>query len=216
MSAEKSAVTIIDYGVGNLTSLRNAFGALSIPVQISSDIKDIESAEKLLLPGVGAFAPAMQQLIELKLAEVIREKARQKTPLLGICLGMQLFFTTSHENGEHHGLGLIPGEVRRLTGVEKIPHMGWNNIEIIDQSSAIMKRIASGTYFYFVHSYYCDPSDQNDVVATCQYGAPFAASVNRENIWGVQFHPEKSQKPGLQLLSNFAAIGKTDATHSSD
>jgi len=216
MSAEKSTVTIIDYGVGNLASLRNAFDALGIPVQISSDPREIESAEKLLLPGVGAFAPAMQRLVDLQLTEVIRQKAKQKTPVLGICLGMQLFFTTSYENGEHQGLDLIPGEVRKFTGIEKIPHMGWNSIEIIDQSSAIMQGIASGTYYYFVHSYYCAPSDHHDVVVTCRYGASFAASVNHENIWGVQFHPEKSQKPGLQLLSNFATTGETDATHPSD
>jgi len=216
MFAEQSRVTIIDYGVGNLASIRNAFDALEIPVQITSVPKEIESAEKLLLPGVGAFAPAMQQLIDLKLTKVIIEKARQKTPLLGICLGMQLLFTTSYENGEHKGLNLIPGEVVRFDGVEKIPHMGWNSIEVADQSNALVQGIPSKNYFYFVHSYYCVPNDQKDVVATCHYGSPFVASVNRDNIWGVQFHPEKSQKPGLQLLSNFAAIGGEDATHSSN
>lgn len=216
MSSVKSIVTIIDYGVGNLASLHNAFQFLGIPVRVSSNSEEIESADKLLLPGVGAFAPAMQKLEDLHLIDVIQKKGKQGTPLLGICLGMQLFFTTSYENGKHQGLDLIPGDVKKFTAVDKIPHTGWNNIKILDTSNALMQGMASGNYFYFVHSYHCVPNDSQAILASCNYGSQFVASVNQGNVWGVQFHPEKSQKSGLHILANFAAMGENDATNPSD
>ena len=206
MSGSDNRITVIDPGVSNLASLRNAIQALDIPVTITSDPGVIEEAEKLILPGVGAFAPAISRLQELELRELIVEKAESGTPLLGICLGMQLLFTTSYENGRHAGLDLIPGEVVKFSGVGKIPHMGWNSADFRGDMNPLAVNLPDEAYFYFVHSYYCVPDEPDDVLATCSYGTEFAASVNRGNVWGVQFHPEKSQKPGLQILKNFAEM----------
>lgn len=197
-------ITIIDYGVGNITSLRNAFAALEVPVTVSQDRREIAAAEKLVLPGVGAFAPAMQRLRELSLDQIILEKSRQHTPLLGICLGMQLLFTTGYEQGQWPGLNLISGQVRRFENVDKIPHMGWNQVQA--HPVALFSAIRPMPYFYFVHSYYCVPEDAANCIATCDYGTPFCAAVQKDKIWGVQFHPEKSQVDGLKLLQSFASM----------
>lgn len=196
-------ITIIDYGVGNLASLRNAFRFLNIPHNITADPDTIEMAEKLVLPGVGAFAAAMQRLEETNLKPVILEKVSQGTPLLGICLGMQVLFSKSYEGGEWAGLGLIPGEVKRFQGVRKIPHMGWNNLYDI-RETPLTKALPAEPFMYFVHSYYCMPKDAGDILARCRYGQEFCAAVHRGNVWGVQFHPEKSQDVGLQILQNFS------------
>lgn len=197
-------ITIIDYGVGNITSLRNAFGALNVSVTVTQDRQAIAAAEKLVLPGVGAFAPAMQRLRDSCLDQIILEKTRQQTPLLGICLGMQLLFTTSSEQGQWPGLNLIPGQVRRFENVNKIPQIGWNQVET--RPVALFSGICSRPYFYFVHSYYCVPEDEVHCIATCDYGNSFCAAVQKDNIWGVQFHPEKSQADGLKLLHSFASL----------
>lgn len=199
-------VTIINYGVGNLASLENALHALDIPVVITSNASVISSSTKLILPGVGAFAPAISKLKELNLNDVIISKANTETPLLGICLGMQLLFSTSYENGKYTGLDLIPGEVVKFEGVQKIPHMGWNSTEFKDTENPLVTGLPDDPFFYFVHSYYCVPENRAHTLATCNYGVEFAAAVNRDNIWGTQFHPEKSQKPGLQILKNFAEM----------
>jgi len=196
-------ITIFDYGVGNLASLRNAFATLGIPVVVTSEIKEIQQSEKLILPGVGAFAPALQKLKQTGMYEIILDKTAQGTPILGICLGMQLFFTKSYEQGEWQGFNFFSGSVQRFSGIDKIPHMGWNTVTIVKQNT-LFAEVQPEPYFYFVHSFFCAPEHPNDISATCNYGLPFCAAVHHENIWGVQFHPEKSQKDGLQLLHNFA------------
>lgn len=198
-------ITIIDYGVGNLASLQNACKYLEIPHQVTAEQSEIHNAEKLILPGVGAFRPAMERLETTGLKAPLLDKIEQGTPLLGICLGMQLLFTTSYEGGTWTGLDVIPGEVKRFEGVHKIPHMGWNSLYDVRQE-ALTSGLPDDPYVYFVHSYYCMPSESQDVLARCKYGQEFCAAVHRVNVWGVQFHPEKSQEPGLQILQNFAEI----------
>jgi len=196
-------VTIINYGVGNLASLQNACKYLEIPHRVTAEPEQIENAGKLLLPGVGAFRPAMQRLEETGLQEIILAKSTNGTPILGICLGMQLLFSTSYEGGTWAGLNLIPGEVKRFEGVQKIPHMGWNRLYEI-RSAPLTEELPDDPYVYFVHSYYCLPEDLADALALCEYGQAFCAAVHRGNIWGTQFHPEKSQDVGLVILRNFA------------
>lgn len=198
-------ITILDYGVGNIASLRNAFAALKIPVELTANHKLIEQAAKLILPGVGAFAPAMIKLKEKKLDKLIISKANEGTPLLGICLGMQLLFTRSFEQGEWQGLDLISGSVEKFEKVDKIPHMGWNLLKNTN-NFFLLKNLQPEPYFYFVHSYFCTPENKDQSIGECEYGGPFCAAVQKENIFGVQFHPEKSQKDGLQILMNFAEI----------
>jgi len=196
-------VTIIDYGVGNLASLGNAFRYLDIPHRVTEDPEVIREAEKLVLPGVGAFAAAMERLQETGLQEILLARVAENVPLLGICLGMQVLFSKSYEGGEWQGLDLIPGEVRRFEGVRKIPHMGWNNLFGI-RETPLTRDLPADPYVYFVHSYYCMPEDAGHILARCRYGREFCAAVHRNNIWGVQFHPEKSQEVGLRILRNFA------------
>lgn len=200
-------ITIIDYGVGNLASLENAFRYLRVPVLVTSEKRRIADAKKLLLPGVGAFAPAMEKLREMSITDLIKEKVDQGTPLLGICLGMQLLFTKSYEQGEWDGLNLIPGEVVRFQGERKIPHMGWNRLEF-QGTDRIIQGLPEEAYVYFVHSYYCIPETREMTIATCSYGERFAAAVRNHNVRGLQFHPEKSQDIGLGMLRNFAANGE--------
>lgn len=196
-------ITVIDYGAGNLRSLENAIKFLQVPVEITSDTKVIQNAEKLILPGVGAFAPAMARLEEKGIDNVLKEKVHAGTPLMGICLGMQLLFTTSYEQGQWDGLNLIPGTVVKFEGVKKIPHMGWNELIDIREDKLTMD-IPASPFVYFVHSFFCTPEDEAHILASCEYGEKFAAAVHRDNIWGMQFHPEKSQNVGLKILQNFA------------
>lgn len=198
-------ITVLDYGVGNIASLRNAFSALKIPVEVTADQKSIEQAEKIILPGVGAFASAIKKLHEKKMDVLITKKANAGTPLLGICLGMQLLLTKSFEDGEWDGLNLISGTVRKFESVEKIPHMGWNLLRKTRETH-LLKNIQSEPYFYFVHSYFCLPDNEKHSIGECKYGTSFCAAVQKVNIFGVQFHPEKSQKDGLQILKNFAEM----------
>jgi len=198
-------VTIVDYDVGNLASLHNAFRYLDVPARITSDAEEVKGAEKLLLPGVGAFAPAMNKLRQLELASILRNKAETGTPFLGICLGMQLLFTTSHEQGEWSGLDLVPGKVIRFREGKKIPHMGWNKLEFVNDD-LITADLPEESFVYFVHSYHCVPEEEESVVARCTYEEQFCAAVRKDNVWGLQFHPEKSQDVGLQMLRNFAEM----------
>lgn len=196
-------ITVIDYGAGNLRSLENAIKYLQVPVEITSDIHVIQNAEKLILPGVGAFAPAMARLKENGIDAVLKDNVNSGIPLLGICLGMQLLFTTSYEQGQWAGLNLIPGTVDKFQGVKKIPHMGWN--ELIDiREDSVTRDLPDSPFVYFVHSFYCTPEKEDHILASCEYGERFAAAVHRDNIWGMQFHPEKSQNVGLKILQNFA------------
>lgn len=198
-------IAIIDYGVGNLFSLKSSFAAIGKEAVVTGNKEEIEKAERIILPGVGAFSDAMKKLEQSGLAEVIKDQAAKKKPLLGICLGMQLLFEKSFEYGEHKGLGLIDGEIRPIAEVIpdslKIPHIGWNALEFKNKTD-IFKYIKSGDFVYFVHSYYAATDDKN-ITAVAEYGYPLTASVMKNNIFGCQFHPEKSGNVGLDILKAF-------------
>lgn len=196
---------IIDYGVGNLFSLSSSLKSVGADAVVTSDINVIRSAKRLILPGVGAFADAMNKLRESGLDAVIKEQAKSGKPILGICLGMQLLFEKSYEYGEHEGLGLLSGEVVPMEGKIpkslKIPHIGWNALFFKRQSS-LFKYINEGDFVYFVHSYYAENCDDS-LIASAEYGRELTAAVQLENIAGCQFHPEKSGKVGLAILKAF-------------
>ena len=199
-------IVIVDYGMGNLRSVSKALEHLGGKIKISSVPKEIEKADKLVLPGVGAFGDAMRELRVLKLPGPIRQHIARKKPFLGICLGLQLLFETSEESPEAEGLGTFPGKVLRFQsrGV-KVPHMGWNQIHI-EQKHPLLKGIPDESFFYFVHSYYALPAEPKLVAASCRYGdEDFAAVLGAENLFAAQFHPEKSQDAGLKILKNFLA-----------
>ncbi len=201
-------IAIIDYGVGNLASVNKAFSFIGVESVITSDPEVILAAGKVVLPGVGAFADAMDSLEKTNMISVIKKVAEKGTPLLGICLGMQLLFDYSTEGGEMvPGLGLLKGRVKQfpLDMGLKVPHMGWNSLSI-KQRDGIFNGIRENSYVYFVHSYYLTAVDLNDVAATCSYGITYDAAVARENIMGTQFHPEKSGDVGLKILGNFATL----------
>lgn len=199
-------IAIVDYGVGNLFSLKSSLDALRQPTVVSGEAGVIRAADKILLPGVGAFADAADKLRASGLADVIVEEAQNGKPLLGICLGMQMLFDKSYEYGEHAGLGLLRGEVRPMEGVIpadlKIPHIGWNALAFTDKPSPLFKYIHDGDHVYFVHSFYAVGCDES-LVATTEYGAPLTAAVSCRNVHGCQFHPEKSGKVGLAILRAF-------------
>ncbi len=198
-------ITIADYGVGNLFSLKSSFAAIGHSVTVTSDADTIRSAERIILPGVGAFRDAARKLEESGLGHVIKEEAASGKPLLGICLGMQLLFDKSYEYGEYNGLGIIPGEIIPVADVIpkhlKIPHIGWNSLDL-KRESPLFAHIKNGDYVYFVHSYYARTSERY-VLATSEYGADLTAVVALDNVYGCQFHPEKSGKTGLSILKAF-------------
>jgi glutamine amidotransferase len=200
-------ITIIDYQMGNLRSVQKGFEKVGHAAAISSDSAEIAQAEKLVLPGVGAFQDAIRELRERDLVEPIKQHIAADKPLLGICLGLQLLFDKSFEDGEHDGLGVLAGEVVRFDVPReyKVPHMGWNQA-IIRQPSPILKGINEGTHFYFVHSYRVVPHDESVIAIEAEYHRPFCAAVCRGNLFATQFHPEKSQSEGLKLLKNFAEL----------
>lgn len=200
-------ITVIDYNMGNVRSVANAFEAFGCEVQITNQVSDIKQAKYIVLPGVGAFGEGMKNLKELGLIEVLNEQVLQKKkPFLGICLGMQLLADEGFEFGHFQGLGWIPGSVKKME-VDNLPlpHVGWNNL-IIKTKSRILDRMPSGADFYFVHSFHFAAAEPDTVTATCEYGQEFAAVIARDNIYGVQFHPEKSQKAGKTLFENFAGL----------
>ncbi len=198
-------IGIIDYHLNNLRSVQKAFEKVGVQSFISDDPNELRKAEKLVLPGVGAFGQAMDNLRSLNLETMVREHAAEKKkPLLGICLGMQLLFTKSFELGEYNGLNFINGEVKLFPTTVKIPHMGWNQVEIV-KLSPLLRNVQEKSFVYFVHSYYTEPKE-NVALTQTDYGLKFTSIVQRENIFGIQFHPEKSQKTGLQLLKNFASL----------
>lgn len=198
-------ITIIDYAINNLHSVQNAFRSLGIPAEISQDPGKIRSARKLVLPGVGAFGDAMDNLGARNLLELLQEKVEQGTPLLGLCLGLQLLFTESEEFGPVAGLDCIPGRVRRLPSEVQVPHIGWNQLHLL-RSDPLLEGVTEGSFVYFVHSYYAIPVDSSHVLATTDYGVDFTAVTRKGNVWATQFHPEKSQDVGLHILSNFARL----------
>ena len=200
-----SQVAIIDYGVGNLRSVEKAFAATGCDAIVTADETELRNAERLVLPGVGAFGACMKALSERGFDRLVREKADEGTPLIGVCVGMQLLFDESDEFGATAGLGLLRGRVRRFETDLIVPHVGWNRI-YQKRSHALFEGIADGSFCYFVHSFYCEPEDEAVVAGETEYGARYASVVAEKNICGVQFHPEKSQDVGLKMLRNFTTL----------
>jgi glutamine amidotransferase len=196
-------VAIIDYGVGNLRSVEKAFAATGCEARISREEEYLRRAERLVLPGVGAFAACMNALRERGFDRLVRERANAGTPLLGVCVGMQLLFEESEEFGATRGLGLLAGRVRKFDSELVVPQVGWNRIHQ-QQPHALFGGVADGSFCYFVHSFYCEPQDEAVVAGQTEYGRRYASVVAQKNICGVQFHPEKSQDVGLRMLKNFA------------
>ncbi len=198
-------LAVIDYGAGNLRSVLHALHHLGVEdATLVQNAGQLNGADKIILPGVGAFGAGMEQLHKMNVVEPLKEALSSGVPYLGICLGMQFLFEDSNEMGTHQGFGILSGHVRRFPNdlPLKVPHMGWNEVHPA-KASPLLDHIAPGSYAYFVHSYYCDATNPDDVFLTTEYGMPFTVGVQRDNIYGVQFHPEKSQKIGLQLLTNF-------------
>ena len=204
--APGSKTTIIDYGMGNLRSVKNALTAAGCEPFISADPDEVRSAERLILPGVGAFGDAMENLRRSGMDAAIREAAGAGTPILGLCLGLQLLFSDSEEFGHHEGLNLIPGSVRKfeIPGL-RVPHVGWNQLEGI-RRSPLLEGVPAGSYFYFVHSFYVDPINPEDILCWTDYGRRFCSIAGRGKVFGAQFHPEKSQGIGKKMLRNFLGI----------
>ncbi|MGN1443968.1 MAG: imidazole glycerol phosphate synthase subunit HisH [Acutalibacteraceae bacterium] len=202
-------LAVVDYGVGNLFSLRSSLVSLGVDAVVTGDKTEIEKADRIILPGVGAFEDAVNKLRETGLDKVIVERAKAGTPLMGICLGMQLLFDKSYEYGEHDGLGLIKGKVVPMQGVIpselKVPHIGWNALHFTSKKSEIFKYINENDCVYFVHSYFADECDDS-VIATAEYGKELTAAVQNENVFGCQFHPEKSGEVGLSILKAFCEV----------
>ncbi len=198
-------IAIVDYGMSNLRSVQRAFAQCGVDAQIVSAPDELRGARAAVIPGVGAFGQAMRNLRERGLADAIHAFVDSGRAFAGICLGMQLLFERSEELGQHEGLGLLPGEVKRFTGDLLVPHIGWNQIHLL-RATPLLDRIRSDSYAYFVHSYYCAPRDCSTVCATTDYGGDFASVVARDNLYAFQFHPEKSQQVGLQMLKNFARL----------
>jgi len=197
------ALAIIDYGVGNLRSVEKAFAAMGCEAVVSSDERVLLETERLVLPGVGAFAACMKALQEHGFDELVKERVKAGTPLLGVCVGMQMLFEESEEFGMSAGLGLLRGRVRRFASGLLVPQVGWNQVRQ-RHAHPLVANVEDGAFFYFVHSFYCEPADESVVIGETDYGAVYASAVAQTNICGVQFHPEKSQAAGLQLLKNFA------------
>ena len=200
-------IAIIDYGRGNLGSVEKAFERVGIPALVTQDARAVDEAEAVVLPGDGAFHDAMGNLDRLGLMAAVHRALDGRRPFLGICLGYQLLFSSSEEFGEGRGLDVIPGVVRRFPSGRKVPHMGWNRVEH-GGALRLFEGIPEGAHFYFVHSYYPEPASASLVRAWCDYGVRFAAAIEQGAIHATQFHPEKSQRWGLRLLENFAALVK--------
>lgn len=198
-------ITVVDYKLNNLRSLENTLRRLGHEVMVTSDPRDVQSATKLILPGVGAFGDGMRNLRELDLAGAFIEKVKAGTPTLGICLGMHLLFTESEEFGNHEGLDLLQGRVVRLPSKLRVPHMGWNQLHP-KNVNGLTTGVEESSFVYFVHSYYVEPKSNAIVLATTDYEFEFPAIVHAKNIWATQFHPEKSQFVGERLLDNFARL----------
>ncbi|HEX9844447.1 MAG TPA: imidazole glycerol phosphate synthase subunit HisH [bacterium] len=204
-------IAIIDYNVGNLHNLKNALDYQGLPNRIVREAHELDGADHIILPGVGAFKPAMERLREAGMEPVVRELVASGVPFLGVCVGLQLLFDESDEDGLHEGLGLLRGRIVRFKGRDaqggslKVPQIGWNQVAW-QHPDPLVEGIADQSYFYFVHSYYALPNDPAEALGITEYGERFAAVVRHGNVWGVQFHPEKSQNAGLRLLKNFAAL----------
>ena len=203
-------ITIIDYGMGNLRSVQKAFEKYCSNVVVSSSVNDIIKADKIILPGVGAFKVAMDELKKRDLIEPIKDSIEKGKPFLGICLGLQLLFSESEEGEKIKGLDIIKGKVKRFKEKNglKIPHMGWNRVKLKVKSLGfkVMDGVENGSYMYFVHSYYAAPEDKNVILCETDYGGNFTSGICRGNVYGFQFHPEKSQSLGLKIVENFVKL----------
>ena len=198
-------IAIIDYGVGNLFSVEKAFTVIGEEVKVTGEAEDLKMADKLVLPGVGAFGDCMKNLEATGLIPIILEQITNKKPLLGICVGLQILFEGSEESPNAKGLGIFKGMVKRINASQlKIPHMGWNAVLTHNE---LFRGLKENPYFYFVHSYHAVPKDRNIITATTEYGETLTAAVAKDNIYATQFHPEKSGDVGLQVLKNFVNIG---------
>ena len=200
-------IAIIDYQMGNLRSVQKAFEKAGFEATITSDPQTVASADKVVLPGVGAFEDAISELNRRDLVNPIKDVIEADKPFLGICLGLQLLFDVSYEGGEFEGLGIIPGQVKRFDVGQgfKVPHMGWNQANIVRQAP-ILEGIEFGTHFYFVHSYYVAPTNDEPIAVTSDYDGEFCAMIWQNNLFATQFHPEKSQAAGIQVLQNFGSL----------
>ncbi|MFO0897386.1 MAG: imidazole glycerol phosphate synthase subunit HisH [Pirellulales bacterium] len=200
-------IAIIDYQMGNLRSVQKGFERVGHAAVVTSDPRELARADKVVLPGVGAFPDAIAELRRRELVEPIRQAIDSGKPFLGICLGLQLLFEVGYEGGRHEGLGVLPGEVVRfeLPHDYKVPHMGWNSLEFA-RRAPIFAGLEEGAHCYFVHSYYVVPRDESVVATRTPYPAPFVSSIWRDNLFATQFHPEKSQQQGLRILQNFAEL----------
>ena len=198
-------IAIIDYGMGNLRSVQKALQFVGQDAVITSDLDEINKADKIVLPGVGAIGDAMETIRKKGFDKAIYKACDEGKPFLGICLGMQMVFDKSYEYGEHKGLGLMPGTIQLLPDNVKKPHIGWNNLNVI-MRAPLFENTGESPYVYFVHSYYLKADDENIVTATTEYGVHIHASVEKENVFACQFHPEKSGDIGLKILKNFAEI----------
>jgi len=197
-------LAIIDYESGNLRSISKALEAVGAKVEVTSSKKVISKAKGIVLPGVGAFHHGMKVLRKKGILSPIYAAINEGKPFLGICLGMQLLFSESKEHGFHKGLGVIKGRVKRFPSRVKVPHLGWNQIDVVAKDNAgILAGVKKGQYFYFVHSYYVEPADKGIIAAKTFYGIEFTSCIVKDNVWGVQFHPEKSSENGLKILENF-------------
>ena len=202
-------IAIIDYGIGNLFSLQSSFSEIGENAVVTSDVSAIEMADRIILPGVGAFEDAAEKLRESGLDKVVCSQAESGKPIMGICLGMQMLFEKSYEYGEHKGLGLIKGEVTPMLGAVpkelKIPHMGWNKLDFVGKKDEIFKYLNEGDFVYFVHSFHATGCEAS-LIATAEYGIDITAAVRSTNVWGCQFHPEKSGRVGLAILKAFCEV----------
>ena len=211
-------IGIVDYGMGNLRSVQKGLQRIGADARIIGSPSEVDAAEKLIVPGVGAFADAMANLRRRGLIDPVLRFIESGRPFLGVCLGMQLLFETSEEDGEHEGLGVLPGRVVRFTPDDptlKVPHMGWNRLDWNGGEAdppPLFDGLSPGCTAYFVHSYYAAPSDPSVIATTTDYGGRFCSGVHRGNVWAVQFHPEKSQRVGLTMLANFAAMAEERLT----
>ncbi|MBF0484031.1 MAG: imidazole glycerol phosphate synthase subunit HisH [Candidatus Omnitrophica bacterium] len=198
-------IAIIDYGMGNLRSVQKAFEKAGAETVVTQKASDIKAAQKIVLPGVGAMRPAMEKLTELGLIPVIKNVVNENKPFFGICLGFQILFEVGYEGGKVEGLGILKGSVEKFTKL-KVPQMGWNQLNISNKNCAIFKNIPDQSNVYFCHSYYVKPKDQSIIATTTNYGIDYCSSICSNNIFGVQFHPEKSQEVGLEIIKNFISI----------